>query len=40
MKYDIYYINLQMELIPELEFFLDDIERKSSKKFKGEFIEI
>ena len=23
MKYDLYYVNLQLEVIPDLEFFLD-----------------
>lgn len=39
MKYDIYYVNLQLELIPEIEFF-SDAEEEYLKKKMGKFIEI
>jgi len=37
-KYDLYYVNLQLELIPEIEFFTDGDE--SLRKAIGKFVEI
>jgi hypothetical protein len=43
LKYDIYYVNLQLQLIPEIEFFTDDNEYNNkylSKEDLGKFVEI
>ena len=39
MKYDLYYVNLQLEVIPDLEFFLDAQEELLRAQM-GKLIEI